>query len=93
MSPAGPTKRVIVILNAVLASASLAMGQVYVSPDVPVDPDGAFLLPWNVVEYRAAYITRLNLPGEPAIDALHRMDKSGSWLFSVEASPDGAGRS
>jgi hypothetical protein len=79
-----------------LACASPAGAQaIYVSPDVPTDPDlPATYRPWDVVRHvpgPGPYTLELALPGDPAIDALHKMDKPGNWLFSVEAPNDLAG--
>ena len=82
---------VIVLLATATASADPT---IYLSPDVPTTPDDATYLPWEVVEHRvgaATYGLRLALPGHAAIDALHKMDNPGNWLFSVDEPSDLAG--
>lgn len=68
---------------------------IFVSPDVPTTPDGpATYLPSEVVRHvpgPGPYSLELSLPGDPAIDAMHKMDLPGSWLFSIEAANDFAG--
>jgi hypothetical protein len=85
------------LLAAVLCmlASPVAAQPVYVTPDVPTDPDGpATYRPWDVVRHvpgPGPYSLALVLPGDPAIDALHKMDRPGNWLFSVEAPNDLAG--
>lgn len=72
---------------------------IYFVPDVPTDdPSGASattFLPWNVVRYRAGtYAVALSLPPNTFLDAVHRMDRRGRWLLSVEVPtelPPGSG--
>jgi hypothetical protein len=79
---------------AVLALAGPARGQptLYVVPDVPTDPDGPFFFPWTVVRHdhlsAVPYTLELTLPGNPTIDAMHKQDAPGAWLFAVEAPSD-----
>lgn len=82
---------------ALLLASSFTTGRaqatLYVSPDVPADPDGpATYLPWQVVAHDHAspvpYALELTLPGSPAIDAIEKMDLKGNWLFSLEAPND-----
>ncbi len=77
-------------LIAVLGPPSVAQSTVYVSPDVPTDPGlGIDLLPWEVIGYNAGIygpaVPEFGLPGNPAVDALHKMDKPGNWLISLES--------
>jgi len=72
-----------------------AQPTIYVSPDVPTDPDPGpppTYLPWDVIEHAHAsavpYTLHLTVPGTPAVDALHKMDTPGDWLFSIEAPDD-----
>jgi len=83
----------LVILAAVLGPPVLAQPTLYVSPDVPTDPGlSVDVLPWEVVRHKAGLygppIPEWALPGNPAIDALHKMDKPLNWLFSVETHND-----
>jgi hypothetical protein len=90
-------KRLVILsaLVAVLALAGPARGQptLYVSPDVPTDPDGPLtFLPWEIVRHEhlsaAPFALEMGIPGNPALDALQKMDTPGDWLFSVEAPND-----
>ena len=38
-----------------------------------------------------AYTLTLTIPGNPKLDAIHKLDRFGSWLFSVEAANNLAG--
>ncbi len=83
----------VMALIAVLGPPSVAQSTVYVSPDVPTDPGlGIDLLPWETIGYRAGIygpaVPEFGLPGNPAIDALHKMDRPGHWLISVESPSD-----
>lgn len=90
-------KRSVPLIFLLLGTTVSVFGQsaVYVSPDVPTRPDGPpFYRPWDVVEHvggAVPYSLEFVVPGDPAIDALHKMDRPGSWLFSVGASNDLAG--
>lgn len=86
------------ILAVIATAAGPARGQptIYLSPDVPTDPDGPqTYLPWEIVAHEhlspAPYALELSLAGNPAIDALQKMDEPGNWLFSLEAPNDLAG--
>ena len=73
------------------AGTVAAQPTIYVAPDVPTTPDGATYLPWEVVKHDpggAPYSLELFLTGRPAIDALHKMDAPGNWLFSFDAPTD-----
>jgi hypothetical protein len=75
------------------ASATHGATPLYVSPDVATDPTPGFptLLPWQVTRYAAgppSYTGLVTIPGSPMIDGLHKLDKPGAWLFSVESASD-----
>jgi hypothetical protein len=76
-----------------LSIAPLAAQTLYLSQDVPTDPaTGADQLPWEAWSFGGGtYAVSFGLLGEPVIDALHRMDRPGHWLFSVESPNDLAG--
>ena len=66
---------------------------VFLAPDVPTNPDGPQVyLPWQIVVHTSdpapAYGVELTLPGDPAVDGLHKLDLADSWLFSVETPSD-----
>jgi hypothetical protein len=85
-------KRLLSILIVLGAVGTLAYGAdpLYVSPDVPTTTaSGANLLPSHIFRYDAAgplWTLELALPGfpPPNLDALHKMDRTGDWLFSIE---------
>jgi hypothetical protein len=84
------------VMASVTVTAALGQSTLYVSPDVATDPDGpATYLPWQVVRHvsggPAFYGLEFSVPGNPAIDGLHKRDTASSWLFSVEAPNDLAG--
>jgi hypothetical protein len=96
----------ILVLLALLAVLALpgppaaAQRTLYVSPDVPTDDPGGSgitFMPWDVLAYKAGVYSPapvLSFPPMTAVDALHKMDKPGHWLFSVEAPtelPPGSG--
>lgn len=80
-----------------LAAAFLgAAVSVYLCPDVPTTEgaQGTTLGPSTISSYDGAvpsYTPVLTIPGMPAIDAIHKMDRPGDWLFSVENESDLAG--
>jgi len=86
-------KRLILLmaLIAILGPPIHAQRTLYASPDVPTDDpggSGTIFLPWDVIEYKGGLYTPfpvLTFPVNTAVDALHKMDRSGYWLFSVEA--------
>ena len=87
-----------VVLAAITVAGAplLAHRTIYLSPDVPTNPDGPpTYLPWEVVRHEhtspAPYALELSVVGDPAVDALHKMDLPDNWLFSVEAPDDLAG--
>ncbi|MDX1388554.1 MAG: hypothetical protein R3344_05165, partial [Acidobacteriota bacterium] len=84
----------LIAMTALMPSLSPA-GTMYLAPDVATDLDGpTTFLPWHVVRHVSGgpvyYGQELGLPGNPAIDALHKLD-AGGWLLSVEAPNDFAG--
>jgi hypothetical protein len=81
-----------IALAAATGSASRA-ASLYVCPDVPTtkSAQGTTLLPWTISRYEGAvpsYTPVRTIPGKPAIDAIHKMDRPGDWLFSVESPSD-----
>jgi hypothetical protein len=87
-------------LIVMLGPPALAQRTVYISPDVPTDDPGApgvVFLPWDVVAYNGGVynpVPVVTFPMPTAVDAIHKMDKPGNWLFSVEANvelPPGGG--
>jgi hypothetical protein len=86
-------KRLILLmaLIALLGPPVLAQRTLYISPDVPTDDpggSGTIFMPWDVLEYKGGAYTPfpiLTFPQNTAVDAIHKMDRSGHWLFSVEA--------
>jgi hypothetical protein len=65
-----------------------AASPIYVSADVPTDASGSGFLPSQAVLYDGgvpSYTVALTVPGNPQLDAIHKMDGKGSWLFSVES--------
>jgi hypothetical protein len=64
---------------------------IWVTPDVPTDEtlSGNQLLPWQIWKYDGAgYTPALSVPGNPDLNAIHKMDLPNHWLFSVEAPSD-----
>jgi hypothetical protein len=62
-----------------------------VTPDVPTDEtvSGNQLLPWQIWKYDGVgYTPALSVPGNPDLNAIHKLDVPGDWLFSVEAPSD-----
>ena len=95
-------KRLAILLavSALLGPPALAQKTLYFCPDVPTDDpggSGTIFLPWQCFGYKGGlYSTTaaLSLPPSVAIDAVHKMDDPGHWLFSVEAPvelPPGSG--
>ena len=84
---------VLLVVFIVAGLPVLAQTTVYVSPDVPTNPGiGIDILPWQAVRYDSGVygplLPELSVPGNPAVDALHKMDKAGFWLFSLEEPSD-----
>jgi len=80
-------------LPIVLAAGPVAGQTLYISQDVPTDPGtGVNQLPWQAWFHTGgSYGLELNVPGDPDIDAVHKMDRPGNWLFSVETPNEIAG--
>src|SRR4030095_8123785 len=77
---------------AVFAVPRAAPPPVVIVPEVPTDDPGgggSTFLPADFIRYSAGlYTPVLTISGNPAVDAVERMDKPGNWLFSVEAASD-----
>jgi hypothetical protein len=83
-------KRLVLFLLALAVAAGTAHAgtPVWVTSDVPTDEtvSGSTLLPWEIYKYDGAgYTLELSVPGSPDLNAIHRLDDFGDWLFSVEA--------
>jgi hypothetical protein len=66
---------------------------IYVTPDVPTDPAlvPVTLLPWQVLRYTVlpvSYTPVAGFAGTPAVDGIHKLDKPGAWLFSLESASE-----
>src|SRR5262245_52033712 len=77
-------------LSGLAATAGRADTPLFVTPDVPTveTATGATLLPWQIFRYQTgpvSYTLVLTVPGNPAIDGIHKMDAPGDWLLSFEA--------
>jgi hypothetical protein len=73
-----------------LLGPALAQSSLYVCVDAPLDAgDAGFVEPWHVAEYDSgSYALALDVPATRivgAVDAVHKMDRPGNWLFSVGA--------
>jgi hypothetical protein len=86
------------LLCVALAVAGLpasATTPLLISSDVPTTETATFttLLSSQVYRYTVppAYVLTLTVPGNPRLDAIHKMDRFGSWLFSIEAANNLAG--
>ncbi len=76
------------LMAAVAGSFAYTATPVWVTPDVPTTEtlNGTTLLPWEIYRYDgASYTLALSVPGTPDLNAIHKMDLPGDWLFSVEA--------
>lgn len=85
---------ILVVLLGLSVPVAWSQQTIFVSPDVPATPDGVDYLPWQVVRHTGGgppYSLELTVPGNPAVDALHKMDRPGNWLFSIESVNDLAG--
>ncbi|HZN54864.1 MAG TPA: hypothetical protein VFB67_06035 [Candidatus Polarisedimenticolaceae bacterium] len=80
---------------AVFAVTRAAPPPVVIVPEVPTDDPGgggSTFLPADFIRYSAGlYTPVLTISGNPAVDAVEKMDKPGNWLFSVEAANTLAG--
>jgi len=79
-----------------VAPGAWAASPIYVAADVPTDEtaSGTTILSSQAVLYDGivpAYAVALTVPGDPTIDAIHKMDGPGDWLFSVESPSSLAG--
>ena len=86
---------ILALLTLIAAAGSLVHGAspLYVTPDVPttVTVGGTTLLPWQIFRYDASgptYTLALTVPGQAEIDAIHKLDAPGAWIFSVRAPSD-----
>lgn len=95
-----PMRLLAIVLVVVAPTVALAQQTTYFVPDVPTDDptgSGTVFFPWDVHAYKAGTYAALPvfaLPQGMQIDAIHKMDKPGHWLFSVEATvelPPGSG--
>jgi hypothetical protein len=84
--------RITTLLALLAAAATYAHGAppLYITPDVPttVSVGGTTLLPSQIFRYDPlgpSYTLVLTVPGEPELDAIHKLDFPGAWLFSVRA--------
>jgi hypothetical protein len=87
----GRTSLLFLLLAAVAGSVAYAATPVWITPDVPTTEalNGTTLLPWEIYRYDgASYTPVLSVPGNPDLNAIHKMDLVGDWLFSVEAPSD-----
>jgi hypothetical protein len=77
---------------AVAASAADAATPIYLSPDVPTDAAASpTILPWQIARYTAgppSYGALLGIPDSAVVDGIHKLDKPGAWLFSLESASE-----
>ncbi len=75
------TMAVLIALVALPATAQT----LYFSQDIPTDPLGfGNQMPWEVYSHTLGnYVNELSLPPNASVDAVHRMDRPGNWLFSL----------
>jgi hypothetical protein len=82
------------VVAAAIGVARAAPPAVAFTPEVPTDDPGGggtTFTPADVILFSAGAYTPaplFTIPGSPAVDALEKMDKPGSWLFSVEVPND-----
>jgi hypothetical protein len=90
-------KRLLLLCVVLGLAGSLARATtpLLISSDVPTTESATFttLLQTQAFRYDTppAYTLLLTIPGNPQLDGIHKMDRFGSWLFSVEAANDLAG--
>ena len=73
------------VVLAALAALPATAQTLYISQDVPTNPGPGNQMPWEVESHNLGnYVNQLALPGNPRIDAVHRMDQPGNWLVSLE---------
>src|SRR5262245_47303243 len=87
-----PTLLFLILLGAV-GPPVLGATPLYITADVPTTETatGTTLLPWQIFRYDTgpvSYTLELTVPGNPNIDAIHKMDSPGDWLISVETPND-----
>lgn len=92
MSRWGP----LAVAAALVAFATAAPAQTTsFSPDVPTLPGTpGYLQPWEIWTHDPAgygAVPRLVLPGNPPVDAIHKLDLAGGWLVSLAIPSDLAG--
>jgi hypothetical protein len=70
-------------------SLARATTPLLISSDVPTTETATLttLLQSQIYRYTLppSYTLLLTVPGNPQLDAIHKMDRFGSWLFSVES--------
>lgn len=84
------------VLLVAAGSAATRASELFVSPDVPTkeSAQNTTLLPGSVSRYDGSipsYTPVLSLPGNPTVDAIHKLDRVGAWLFSLESANNLAG--
>jgi len=90
-------KRLLLVCVVLGLAGSLARATtpLLISSDVPTTESATLttLLPTQVFRYATppSYTLALTVPGSPKLDGIHKMDRFGSWLFSVEAANNLAG--
>jgi len=74
------------------ASAADAATPIYLSPDVPTDAAASLtILPWQIARYTTgppSYGALVGIPGSAVVDGIHKLDKPGAWLFSLESASE-----
>src|SRR5262245_27154923 len=82
-------------LAAGCVSLATAATPIFIVPDVPTtESGGSTLQPWEIWRYQTVppfYSLVFSVPGNPNLDAIHKLDLGGDWLLSVEAASDLAG--
>jgi hypothetical protein len=88
----------LLVLGVVLGlagSLARATTPLLISSDVPTTETATLttLLQSQIYRYTvpASYTLLLTVPGNPQLDGIHKMDRFGSWLFSVETANNLAG--
>ena len=87
--------RRLLLFSAVLTVTSVvwAAKPVFITPDVPTDESlgGTTILPDEVLKYTGVSFLLQGLgvlPANTHLDGIHKLDKLGDWLFSVESATD-----
>jgi hypothetical protein len=84
-------KRLLVFCVVLGLAGSLARAAtpLLISSDVPTTESATLTTLREFQIYRyvvpASYTLTLTIPGNPKLDGIHKMDRAGNWLFSVEA--------